>query len=228
MQQAITIAMKIAEILIWEFKNQKKIYDKMTKLYLVRHGKCDWNGIKVLGNENRNITRGGIEDCYLIAEELRSKTIDRVYCSPLERAKLSAGVIIAFTNPYLKLEVINEFAERSHGIMQGEEREGIEKRFPEYYSVVNSYDKRFPGGESLKEVEPRVKPKLTMIIEQNLGKNILIVSHNDVMRVMRKILLEKSEEDAAKTNFERGKVYEYELKDKFIIYDESGAIGEVR
>ena len=181
----------------------------MSKLYLVRHGKCDWNTTHVLGAADRPLTEDGKKDAKIVAELLKSKHIDLIYSSPLQRALGTAREIARHHG--LGVIVVKEFTERSHGTSECRLRTEV----PEYLEIAGSYDRKFEGGESLRDVEARVTPRLSDLINLNHGRDILIVAHNDVMQAMHRYLTACSVEEMIRFTFERAAVYEYELPSKY-------------
>ena len=187
----------------------------MIKLYLVRHGRCDWNGGgdfkigKVIGDIDRPITSYGIYQAQKVALSFSEGQIkiNKAYSSPLSRAKETAETIKLVLSHFgqdFRIVETEEFKERNHGVTQGIDR----IMAADYEKINSSYDGKFPNGESLRDLESRVKPKLIEILEKDVG-NILIVSHNDVMRFMHRILTDCKEEETALKYFKQGQFYEY-------------------
>jgi len=180
----------------------------MPKLYLVRHGECDWSGIKVLGDADRPLTDNGIKEAWAAADKLKDKHIDKIYSSPLQRALMTALIIIEY-HQGLEVVIVREFKERHHDILvQGTPRENI----PNYLEIDNSYKLKFLGGESTEEVGARVIPKLQEILSKDAGKDILIVSHSNVMKNMHYYLTKCPVEEMVNLDFKKGGVYEYNSK----------------
>lgn len=68
----------------------------MKTLYLVRHAKSSWEFD--VADEKRPLNERGIKDANLIGEELSKEVriVDRVLCSPAERARKTASIILNY------------------------------------------------------------------------------------------------------------------------------------
>ena len=66
----------------------------MLKLYLVRHGETLWNQEnRVLGRTDIPLNERGIAQAQALGTKLADVHFDHVYCSPLSRAKETAGLL---------------------------------------------------------------------------------------------------------------------------------------
>ena len=64
------------------------------KVTFVRHGQTDWNKVgKQQGRMDIPLNATGIEQAHQTAELLKSEPFDRVYSSPLTRARQTAEII---------------------------------------------------------------------------------------------------------------------------------------
>ena len=61
------------------------------EITFVRHGQTEWNSLgKQQGKEDIPLNSRGIEQAKQTAQLLADRQFDRVYCSPLQRAKQTA------------------------------------------------------------------------------------------------------------------------------------------
>lgn len=178
----------------------------MPPLYLVRHGECDWNRKKVLGDLDRPLTEKGKEQAESAAQKLKDKDISVIFSSPLERALDTARRIHAY-HPGIEIIVVPEFKERHHGPLQHEDRQNV----PQYDEVRRSYTAKLIGGESFADVETRVVPALRRVLARNERRGVVITSHHDVMQTMTRYLTNVSVEDMLKLRFENGGVYAHKV-----------------
>ncbi|SNS76754.1 alpha-ribazole phosphatase [Anaerovirgula multivorans] len=155
----------------------------MTKLYLVRHGET---------NENRNsrfcgwidvpLNDTGMAQAQKLEEAFENITIDVMYTSSLKRAKETAAFIKG--NLQCPMHHIENLRELHFGRAEGLTIDEIKKCHPEVYEgLEKEYTKaKFPDGESLEDMHLRVTSTVDEILQQHIGKSILIVAHSGVIR----------------------------------------------
>ena len=121
-------------------------------IYLIRHGETDWNKTKRLqGVTDIPLNAYGIELAEKTAEGLKDVPFDRIYTSPLIRAKKTAEIIRG--DRPVELVVTDGLKEISFGEYEGLCHE------PEHYTIPKPGFRKFfedpehfetpPGGESL-------------------------------------------------------------------------------
>jgi alpha-ribazole phosphatase len=148
----------------------------MNKIYFFRHGKTIANDKKIFC---------GITESELLALEKNKKILfpetDVLFSSPLSRC--------AYYTTSVKLKKIifdQNLTEINFGLWEGKTFEEIEKEYPQKAKkYLNDPVKfRFPEGESLdliiKRVKYFLKNELTNYLSE--GKNILIISHEGVIK----------------------------------------------
>jgi len=86
--------------------------------------------------------------------------------------------------------VIDELKERCVGVFEGLTNDEIAVKYPDLWNkkITRIYNDAPPGGETIKEVELRVSKGIQKIKNQYSDKNILIVAHAFVGRVIYKIV----------------------------------------
>ena len=155
-------------------------------LYLVRHGATDNNRAKPPRLQGRRtdppLSDEGLGQARQTGEFLADSALDRVYSSPLLRARQTAEAI---AEPHgLAVEVVKDLIEVDVGVWEGHDWDAIQRTDPEAYrgfmtdATVNPY----LGGENLKTVLARAKPALERLMEENVGRLIVAVAHNVVNR----------------------------------------------
>lgn len=146
-------------------------------LYMMRHGKTEWNGIgKLQGRTDIPLNEEGIRMAEEANERYRDVPIDVCYCSPLMRAKQTAQIVLQGR----ELAIISDerLKEMSFGELEGEyvnlkdENAQITKFFLDPVHYIPAGGETFAElfertGDFLKEIEPQLKE----------GKDILIVGH---------------------------------------------------
>lgn len=163
----------------------------MMRLYWVRHGETDWNRQRRLqGNVDIPLNQAGIDIARETARGLQRAGLrfDRVYTSPLSRAKATAQILC----PGQDLWVEPRLRELSFGVMEGSS-----------YEAVDGLPMPAPGGESSQDLRQRVTAVLDEVIgdRTNRGKQILLSTHGAVIRGLLMYL-----KDTPHENFWQGNV----------------------
>jgi len=137
-------------------------------LFLVRHGRTAINvGNKLQGRIDHPLDDVGIQQSIEIAAVIRN--IDRVISSPLIRAKQTAE---AFGKP---IEIEERFIELDYGDFDGMLQKDVSEDIWRQWRGNNDY--RPPNGESLHELDGRVRGALSDLVEDARLKNVVVVSH---------------------------------------------------
>lgn len=141
-------------------------------IYFVRHGQTDWNADKRLqGRADIGLNRIGIQQAYATKEKLKDVKFDKVFCSPLKRAKETCEII---TNQ--KIIFDDRLIERDFG-----EYEGALKSDFDFEGFWNSSkNQKFLKAESIFDFEKRVFSFLDEITKKYRNEDILIVCHGGV------------------------------------------------
>lgn len=163
----------------------KKYTTNGNKFLVVRHGEADSNVLGVLSSNPKtehHLTEKGREQAGKAAKNLKKTKIDVIYCSPFFRTKETAE-IIAENIGYPKEKIIfdSRLHEVSVGVLDG-------KSDADYQAFFGSREEKFwkkpEGGETHIDVKNRMTGFLYEINAKNVGKNILIVSHNTPIWLM--------------------------------------------
>lgn len=157
----------------------------MTTVYIVRHCEAYGNKARIFqGTTDCDITETGARQLESLAERFRTVPLDKVYTSPLIRAKKTAEAM----NRYHAAPLVVE-----PGIIEidGGEIEGISwvdfpktKPVLEYNWSVEPHKFAPRGGESMKELYARVSKTLQRLVEENKGKTVALATHGCVIRNM--------------------------------------------
>lgn len=154
-------------------------------IYFVRHGVTDWNEYvdktgkinpKCQGRADIPLNKNGISQAEKLREILKDIKFDKIFCSPLTRAKQTCEIIVGS----LKNVIIdNRLIERGFGKYEGLTRD--EFNFSDF--CKKSF-KGIEGAESIQEIEDRVFSLLNEL-KKEPDKNILLVSHGGVGCIFR-------------------------------------------
>ncbi|MCD8398698.1 MAG: histidine phosphatase family protein [Lachnospiraceae bacterium] len=158
------------------------------QIYMMRHGETDWNLQKRMqGRADIPLNAAGLEQARRAAEELREIRFDRIYSSPLCRARVTAERIAEGRGlPVLTDERLTEIG---FGILEGSER-GMNPEAHAYFHDPAHYHP-CEGGESYEELDARcadVLENLLIPLEKQC-RTILVCSHGGwINGVIRHIL----------------------------------------
>ena len=161
----------------------------MGKLIIVRHGETDYNVQgRYTGQTDISLNAAGMEQARLTAEKLRDEAIDLIICSTLKRAIETANII----NKKLHLPMLerNELIELCMGVYQGLTKEEIIEKYPEMWESQSP-----KGREDFSAVEDRVFKVIEDIKREYSGKNVLVVTHGYIAKVINKYFNNPSEEE---------------------------------
>lgn len=168
----------------------------MTKLFFVRHGKTKWNleGRYQGANGDSPLlaeSYTGIDD---LANFLRPLQFNRIYSSPLNRAKTTALALEDRLPGNIPVVIDERLREFNLGKMEGMKFTEVAKRYPkELYAFRHApaqYDPTVINGESFPQLIARMQPAIKEIVAQDTGKGqYIIVSHGAALTALIQSLL---------------------------------------
>ncbi len=155
---------------------------QMTGLLLIRHALNDWVGERLAGwTPGVQLNEEGLAQASDLARRLAEVPLAAVYCSPLERALETAEPLAGSRG--LAVEVREGLGEVHYGDWTG--RLLKELREEELWPVIQVYPggARFPGGESIREVQSRMVAALDAIRDAHPGQAVAVISHSDPIKL---------------------------------------------
>lgn len=149
-------------------------------LYIIRHGKTDWNNLhRLQGRTDIPLNAEGRRMAAAAAAEYANVHFDICFCSPLSRAKETAEILLR--DRQIPIVSDGRLAEMSFGICEGTEN-NIEKPDSPIIALFQNpeaYTTPVEDGESFDELFARtgsfLKEQVFPLLEQ--GKDVLIVGH---------------------------------------------------
>ena len=145
-------------------------------IYFVRHGQTDWNKIgKIQGHIDIELNDKGREQARIVKEKLQNIKFDKVFSSPLKRAKETASIICS-----QEIVLDNRLMERYNGELEGKIKNEI-NIFPDFN---DPNDTRF-SIEPLNAFIDRINSFLEEMVQKYKDKNILVVTHAGVCLYVR-------------------------------------------
>lgn len=152
----------------------------LTKLYLIRHGQSVGAIEPVVDGMkgDRGLTPLGVQQSEALRDRLQASseiTADLLISSPLPRAMQTAAIIAPALG--LPVTVDDEVEELRPGIADGMTIEEADRLYPPVDFQREPFAEVDPGGESWAAFLFRVSHSLDRILNQHVGKTIVIVSH---------------------------------------------------
>ncbi len=155
----------------------------MTRLILIRHGETDYNlRNRYCGFSNPSLNKSGIWQSKKLADRLANIKVEGIYSSDLKRTVETAKII--FKNN--SIEQLPEFREMNFGIFEGLQYDEIIKKYSRLYKnwINNPIKVKIPQGEILRDLDKRVKKRLSFILSQHKNRKIALVTHGGPIRVI--------------------------------------------
>ena len=193
----------------------KKKTASKNRLFLLRHGEADNNTAVIMSSsasDKINLTELGRKQIAKTAASLKGKKIDIIIASPLLRT-IESAYIVADAIGIDKAEIIKD--DRIKEIQTGVYNGKPEKEYLGFFKdVAERFEKSPEGGETYSDIKRRMGDFLYDIDKKYAGKNILIVSHETPLWLMRcaanGVEKEKIIKMRAKTDFiENGECQEF-------------------
>lgn len=156
-----------------------------TTIYITRHGQTEWNVEKRMqGWSDSPLTELGIQQAKWLEERLKDTKLDVIYSSPINRALSTANIVNGKRN--IPLYTDSRLREINMGIWEGLTQDEIEKLYSkELYNFWNAPKLYKPySGETFFQVRQRTKELVKEIISENIGKDILIVTHTITLKAI--------------------------------------------
>ncbi len=159
---------------------------RLNRVYLIRHGQVvGYENFPVYGHTDVDLTDTGILQMQQVAERLRLVEISAIYSSDLKRSVLSARHIASYHD--VRLYSLRELREMYFGDWEGMIMQEIRKDFPEELKKRQEDLVNFKGpgdGESVHRFSKRISNCFERILSEQQGKDIAIVAHGAVNRII--------------------------------------------
>lgn len=146
-------------------------------LFVLRHGETNENITGMLqGDMDTVLNEKGIEQALSVRNKVLENNIDLVISSPRKRAIKTAELAA----PNIPLIIDDRLRSRSHGEFEGKSRDEINIR--DYWNIKKNI--QYLKAESVKDLFDRVESLLKEIKEKYNGKNVLLVTHSGIVRIL--------------------------------------------
>ena len=158
---------------------------RMQRIYLVRHGETDWNKqLRYQGQRDIPLNEEGRRQAMCVADYLAGERIEMVFSSPLLRARETAtligekhGLKLSMEHSLVEID-FGEWEGRNYNELKQDEQDMAERWFfsPDTINI--------PGGESYSVFKERVLVGYDKIRKTDDNKNIALVTHAGVIRII--------------------------------------------
>ncbi|CDF90297.1 ZYBA0S06-05292g1_1 [Zygosaccharomyces bailii CLIB 213] len=160
-------------------------------IWLSRHGESVYNVEKKIGGDSC-LSERGFQYAKKLPELVKQSAGDAdltIWTSTLIRTQQTAQDL-----PYKQLQW-KALDELDAGVCDGMTYEEIEEKYPGDFKArdENKYEYRYPGGESYRDVVIRLEP---IIMELERQENILIVTHQAVLRCIYAYFMNVPQEES--------------------------------
>ena len=140
-------------------------------IYIVRHGQTNWNiEGRYQGRIDIELNETGINQAKEISKKLKNINFDKIFSSPLKRAKKTAEIISDG-----KIILDERLIERYNGELEGK----LKFEYENMIDFTDLNEKKF-GIEPLSSFRKRIKGFFDDILRNYPRQNILIVTHAGV------------------------------------------------
>ena len=161
-----------------------------TRLVIVRHAQSESNEARFFAAAtNVNLTTLGRRQAEKTAEFLTDYVFDRAYTSPMVRVLQTAKPILAGRD--LIPEYNDGLREINGGMWEGLPYSEIAEKYPDERELWYHHfgDCVCTGGDSVCEVDLRVRKTFLKIINDNPGKTVLVTTHATPIRLITNFFL---------------------------------------
>lgn len=150
------------------------------KIYLVRHGETDWNLQKRMqGQADNALNSTGEQQARIVADRLRKITFDAAFSSTLNRAAVTAEIILGEQKKILKQDA--RVMEIGFGPWEGEKISRVMEKNHPLHNFFAKPDQYFPpeGAESFYQLYERSGDFMQKVIFplEDVCENVLIAGH---------------------------------------------------
>lgn len=166
---------------------RKQQQRKHTRVYLWRHPEVrGYTDGRVYGDMDVSLTPKGHRQIKLVADRMAEVHLAGLYCSDLSRSLMTAEAVGRAQRPRLRPIPMPELRELALGIWEGMTFKEIMDKYPnelkQRYEDLENF--KITDGESLAEMTARVVPAFQEIVSKHRGKEVCIVSHSGVNRIL--------------------------------------------
>ncbi len=155
----------------------------MNRLLLVRHAVTEHTGARLSGwLPGVHLSDKGRDQAKKLAERLADVPVDALYASPLERCQETAAAIAEVKG--LQVTTLVEVGEVRYGDWTGREVAELAKQDLWWLLMAHPSGARFPGGESLLEMQARAVAAVERLRAAHPKQTVAVCSHADPIKAV--------------------------------------------
>jgi len=155
----------------------------MTTILLVRHAHTDAAGKRLMGwTPGVHLNERGRTEAARLAERLQATPVGAIYSSPLERCRETAAPLAKARG--LPVRIRRALTEVGYGDWTGWSISSLRRTKLWRQVMLAPSTVRFPGGESLLEVQERAISEVLRIAQAHPRDVVVVLSHADVIRLL--------------------------------------------
>jgi alpha-ribazole phosphatase len=156
----------------------------LSRLLLVRHGRTKLHQAdRFWGSTDIALSDIGIRQAQRLHDRLAKEKLNAVYTSTLSRARATADIITSRRKT--EITVCEELNECNFGYIEGLTFDEIQRLHPELAEDLLRWKAvSFPGGESLEDLDKRVRSFLDRLDKHKEKETVLIVAHGGPLRLI--------------------------------------------
>ena len=159
-----------------------------TTIYIIRHGQTQANVTRMIQGQliDEPLNAAGLSQVEAVGRRLSDIELDRIYSSPLRRARQTAAAIRSFMPdvPYIELA---DLMEMGWGVLEGQsfigDNESYFARLEKEWSAGH-FDESVEKGESINDVLKRAVRAFDFVIADSIGESVAVVTHGRLIRVL--------------------------------------------
>jgi broad specificity phosphatase PhoE len=156
-----------------------------TRIFLIRHGESQQNVDDVLsGVTDVPLSQKGKEQCAVLSQYFKNVPIEKVFTSPLQRAKQSADII--FPKHKLPIQIAETLIEFNYGDYEGYRRSQYDADIDDVIRqwLTSPSTLTFPGGDNIQEHARKSFMGIEQLASQNKNAVIACISHRTTIRLV--------------------------------------------
>lgn len=169
-------------------KKGRQVERSVGRLFVIRHGQTEHNASHILQGPriDTGLSDLGQRQAAALAAAMAKEPLSVLFTSPLVRARETAQAVVQRHPGQLAQQVVPELYEVDYGHFIGRRVPDIRDELEQVFDAwrMGFPDQAFPGGESALVAQHRVRPFAERLLEEGTAKDIAVVSHGRINRIL--------------------------------------------